>query len=75
MASSPDLQGLGRAAKEFGDVAASYAAAIEDGRVSANEMVGLQREALEAIASIAALLTRAEAVHEAGKPVHLRAAA
>ncbi len=69
-----NVQGLGRAAKEFGDLAAGYASAIADGRVSANELRELQREALEAIAAIASLLTQAEAVHEGGKPAHLRSA-
>lgn len=67
-----DLQGLGRAAKEFGELALSYAQAIADGRVSLNEVRTIEREALEAVAAIASLAAQARKVHEAGKPADLR---
>ena len=71
-AQSGDIEQLGQAAKEFGELAARYAQAVADGRITRNELVQLEREAIESIGAITTLLMGARARHEAGKPAHLR---
>lgn len=59
------VKGLGVAVREFGEMVGQYAEAIADGRVSANELQSIDREGLQAIASIVDLLNQARASHEA----------
>lgn len=63
-----DMQRVGDTVREFGDVVAGFSAAMADGRVTGNELRRLEREALEAIAQITALLARARQVHESARP-------
>lgn len=72
MAPTVSIEGLGRTAKEFGELAQRWATSLADGKVNANELRGIEREALELIASVTALVSQAQAIHEAGKPAHLR---
>lgn len=67
------MQGLGRVAKEFGDVVQEISAAAADGEVSANEMQRVERQWGELVAAGQQLLAHMRARHEAARPGHLRA--
>lgn len=71
-ARSDDVQGLGNAAKEFGELASRYANAIADGKVTGNELRAIEREALDSIGAITAMVLQARRVHDEAKPQHLR---
>lgn len=67
------FQCLAEAAREFGEFVASVAEAEADGRVSANELKRVERELGELVAKSQGCVSRLRAVHEAGKPAHLKA--
>lgn len=69
------MQGLGRIAKEFGDVVQEVSAAAADGEVSANELQRVERQWGELVAAGQSLLAHMRAKHEASKPAGLRRAA
>jgi hypothetical protein len=67
------FQCLADAAREFGEFVASVAEAEADGCVTANELRRVERELGELVAKGQGCVARLKAVHEAGKPAHLKA--
>jgi hypothetical protein len=65
---------LAEAAREFGEFVASVADAEADGRVTANEIKRVERELGDLVSKGQSCVSHLRALHEAGKPTHLRAA-
>ena len=63
---------LAETAREFSEFVASVADAEADGAVSGNEMRRVDRELGELIGMAEACASHLRAIHEAGKPAHLR---
>lgn len=68
----PGVEGIAphtaQLAREFADVMARVADDLADGRVTANEVAGIEREAGELITALQALLACVRGLHEAGLP-------
>lgn len=62
-------------AREFAEFITSVATAASDGKISANELAQVDRELGEMIAAAQDVRATLAAMHEAGKPAHLRRAA
>ncbi|MDF3823111.1 hypothetical protein P3G55_24685 [Leptospira sp. 96542] len=73
MSSADDFTALAETAREFSEFVASVAEAERDGKVTANELARVDKDFGELVARGQALRTRLAALHEAGKPAHLRA--
>ena len=67
-----DLSAVGETMREVSEAVSSFCAAMADGKVSANELAAFEAEALEGVQCLMALVARARAAHEAGKPAGLR---
>lgn len=62
-------------AREFAEFISSVAAAASDGKISANELANVDRELAQMVAAAQEIRATLAAMHEAGKPAHLRRAA
>lgn len=69
------FHGLADAAKEFGEFISSVADAAADGKVTANELARVDHELADLLARAQAIRATLSAIHESGKPEHLRAVA
>ena len=61
--------------KEFSEFTQEIANDLADGKVKDNELKRIEKEGAEAITAIQRMIARAAAMHESGKPAHLRAVA
>ncbi len=65
---------LAEAASEFGSFMHVNADAAADGRITGNELKNIDRECGRLVSLIQACASKMHALHESGKPNHLRAA-
>lgn len=65
---------VSKLAGEFNDVVQAYVKAMADGKVKGNELHDIRRQWGELQVAGQRLVAHAEALHEAGRPAHLRAA-
>jgi hypothetical protein len=63
---------VSRLAGEFNDVVQRFVSAVGDGEVTGNEVEAIRREWSELQAVGQKVVSYAEALHQAGKPEHLR---
>lgn len=68
--SAKAMADLAAMAKEFSDVVMATSAACADGRVTDNELHGVERQAGELVAAVQAMLASLQAMNEAGKRLH-----
>lgn len=73
-AAGSSFQAVASTAREFGEFMGTMADAAADGRITGNEVKRIDREASELVAAVQRCVSDMHALHEAGKPTHLRAA-
>ena len=69
---APPARALARSIREFGEFISTAADAVDDGRVTANELSRIEREGADALAAIQHLLRAARELHEQSVPASLR---